>query len=88
MPYTITVSAKNAGTKEVVYSPIVSKNKSELSSEMATELKDKDIYETVKKLKEYRDKALAEATQGQSSELPVVQMEVEEEEEEDDNCPF
>jgi hypothetical protein len=90
MPFVITINAKNAGTKEVNYTITPSPKHTELSSEIAEELKSLDIDKTVTKLKEYRDKKLAEYISENKiqTDLPTYQPDEEDEEEEDSNVPF
>lgn len=90
MPFVITINAKNAGTKEVNYTITPSPKQTELSSEIAEELKGLDIDKTVTKLKEYRDKKLAEYISENKiqTDLPTYQPDEEDEEEEDSNVPF
>ena len=82
MPFTVTINAKNAGTKEVVYTLTPSPKKTELSAELAEQINNLDINKTVEKLKERRDKALEENSSmiEKDSELPVVASDEEPEE--------
>ena len=70
MPFTVTVNAKDAGTREVVYTSTPSPKLTDLSEEMTTQLAEKNIHETTQKLKEYRDKAMQEFSTPQG--LPPV----------------